>query len=193
MNRKTENYIKLVDKLKSEYLTLGIKCSELRMKSRDLERRRGIYSHSENDKLLKEARTKQIETEIKLSALMIAALHKSKKVSTKTKLKGFTDNQTYANAIRKEISEKYQSLLEQRKVNNEIKFREWEIIPRTKEPNRQYSITGHRTEEAIDYLVHYIERDISRGAVKRINNQGTVRDIDRQLAEKNRKEGRRMY
>ncbi len=193
MNRKTENYIKLVDKLKSEYLTLGIKCSELRMKSRDFERRRGIFNYSENDKLLKEARTKELATEIKLAALMIAALHKSKKVSTATKLKGFTDNQTYAYAIKRSIIEKHQSLYEQSKINREISFRQWEIIPGTKNPNYLYSIYRKDAEHVIDILVRNIERDISRGAVKRINNEGTVRDIDRQLAEKNRKEGRRMY
>ncbi len=182
MNRKTENYIKLVDKLKSEYVTLAIKCSKLRMKSQDDE----IY------KLLKDARSKQIVTEIKLSALMIAALRKSKKLSPAAIRNGYNDNQTYANAIKRSLVEKYLSLLKEYKINRHMAFYEWEVIPGTKEPNYRYPIYGPTVENYINILVRRIEKDISRGAVKRINNDGMERDIDYQLAEQDRKEGKRI-
>jgi hypothetical protein len=163
MNKKTENYIDVVKKLKKEESTLlkGY-CKTIRLIGNGSPISRG--KGDDNDVMLKEIETTIFATQVKRAILKIAALNNSLINSKSTKAARYPDNQTYAASIKEGILAKYKSRLGHGNISK-ITINLEELLPNKKLEHCPMELS----EETIDRITGIISSEMSLKEIKRIS------------------------
>ncbi len=164
MNKKTENYIDVVKKLKNEESTLlkgYYKTIRLIGKRNGSPISRG--KGDDNDVMLKEIETTIFATQVKRAILKIAALNNSIN-SKSTKAARYPDNQTYAASIKEGILAKYKSRLGHGHISK-ITINLEELLPNKKLEHYPIELS----EETIDNIIGTISSEMSLKEGKRIS------------------------
>lgn len=164
MNKKTENYIDLVKKLKKEESTLlkgytrTVRLTEKRNGGPILKGKDETY-----DVMMKEITTTIFATQVKRAILKIAALNNSIN-SKSTKAARYQDNQTYAASIKEGILAKYKSRLGHGDISK-ITINLEELLPNKKLEHCPMELS----EETIDYIIGAISAEMSLKEGRRIS------------------------